>query len=94
MKGAGSNLSKGSPLRSTKRHDERLFSHSLLQVLLSVSLMAENLLSPSDEAGRCVLLAVQSFSNVLPGVLSLNFQSQNSSTASLADSPSFLASVF
>ena len=38
MKGAGSNLSKGGPLRSTKRSEERLFSRSPLRVLLSVSL--------------------------------------------------------
>ena len=90
MKGAGSNLSKVGPLRSTKRSEERLFSRSLL---LSVSLTAENPLSHSDEVGRYVLIALQNFSNVLPGALSCNFHLRNSSTASLADSPSFLASV-
>lgn len=91
MKGVGSNLSSGGPLRSTKRSDERLASRNLLRVLLSVSLTAEKPLSHSDEVGRYVLLAVQSFSSVLPGASSCNFQLRNSSTASLTGSPSVLA---
>ena len=99
MKGVGSNLSNGGPLRSTKSSDERLASRSLLRVLLSVSFTAEKPLSHSDDVGRYVLLAMDSFCSVSPGASSCNFQSRNSCTASwqirqvFSQGPVFLFSI-
>uniref|UniRef100_A0A0E9UW18 Uncharacterized protein n=1 Tax=Anguilla anguilla TaxID=7936 RepID=A0A0E9UW18_ANGAN len=50
--GVGSKNSKGGPLMSKIRREDRLFDRSLLRDFLSVSLTAENPLSHSAEVAK------------------------------------------
>lgn len=60
-----------------------------LQVIQKPMMWTGNDPSHSDEVGRYILLVVWSFSSTLPGALSCNFQSRNSSAASLAGGKCF-----
>ena len=83
------NLSRGGPLRSTNRSEDRMSSRIWLAVLLT----AEKPCSHSADVGRYVRLAMNSLSNVFPGAVPCNFQSRNCSTVSLVGSPSAFAKL-